>query len=133
VGAALCAVVFWVTDVPIFGALAYTGFLLNLFNLTPVGMLDGGRIVQALSPWLSVLGFGILLAMTLAQPNFLLILILLLSLPRLFSLFRAKSKMERRYFEVTPTQRLTMALLYFGLVALLVFGMSLNLSPAQAL
>lgn len=125
VGAAICAVIFWLTGVPIFGALAYTGFLLNLFNLTPVGMLDGGRIVQALSPWLSLVGFGILLTMTLARPNALLILILILSLPRLLSLFRAKSNVERRYYEVTSVQRLTMAVLYFGLVTLLVVGMNL--------
>lgn len=125
-GAAVCAVIFWMTDVPIFGALAYTGFLLNLFNLTPVGMLDGGRVVQALSPWLSLVGFGILLVMTLANPNFLLILILFLSLPRLFSLFRAKSNVERRYYEVTSVQRLTIAVLYFGLMTLLVLGMSLT-------
>jgi Zn-dependent protease len=28
-------------------ALAYTGFLLNLFNLIPIGFLDGGRISQS--------------------------------------------------------------------------------------
>jgi Zn-dependent protease len=28
-------------------ALAYTGFLLNLFNLLPVGILDGGQLLQA--------------------------------------------------------------------------------------
>lgn len=133
VGAAACAVTYWFTDIPLFGALAYTGFLLNLFNLTPVGMLDGGRIVQALSPWLSLVGFAILAIMTLAHPNFLLILILILSLPRLFALFRAKSTVERRYYEVTASQRATMAVLYFGLVALLVLGMNLNLTPGTAL
>lgn len=130
VGAVVCAAVFWVTGVPIFGALAYTGFLLNLFNLIPTGMLDGGRIVQALSPWLSLIGFAILAVMTVLHPNFLLILILILSLPRLFSLFRPKSTVERRYYEVTSSQRTTMAVLYFGLVALLVLGMNLNLTPA---
>ena len=33
------------------------GYFLNLFNLAPVGMLDGGRIVTALSPWLWFPGF----------------------------------------------------------------------------
>lgn len=28
-------------------ALAYTGFFLNLFNLVPVGILDGGRLLQS--------------------------------------------------------------------------------------
>jgi Zn-dependent protease len=30
-------------------ALAYTGFLLNLFNLIPIGFLDGGQIARAFS------------------------------------------------------------------------------------
>jgi Zn-dependent protease len=132
-GAALCAVVYFVTDMPIFGALAYTGFLLNLFNLIPVGMLDGGRVITALSPWLSLVGFVILGALTLAHPNFILILVLISSIPRLLSLFRTKSKLERRYYEVTALQRLTMALLYFGLAAVLVIGMNLTLVPHETL
>lgn len=131
-GAAVCAVLYWIADIPIFGALAYTGFLLNLFNLTPVGMLDGGRVVTALSPWLSLIGFAILVILTLEHPNFILILILLLSLPRLLSLFRAKSKIERRYYEVTAIQRTTMALLYFGLIAFLVIGMHLSLIAPES-
>ena len=74
--------------VPIFGALAYTGFFLNLFNLAPIGFLDGGRIVTALSPWLWLVGFVIMGALTVLRPNFLLVLILVLSVPRLFFLFR---------------------------------------------
>jgi len=46
------------------------------------------------------------------------------------SLFRKKSTLERRYFEITRAQRLTMALLYFGLVAFLVFAMHLSLVEA---
>jgi Zn-dependent protease len=132
-GAAACEGVFLVTDIPIFRALAYTGFLLNLFNLIPIGMLDGGRVVTALSPWLSLVGLAILLALTIAHPNFLLILILLLSLPRLIALFRRKSTQERRYFEVTSWQRWSMALMYFGLIALLVLGMNLSGAAQETL
>jgi Zn-dependent protease len=107
----------------LFRALAYTGFFLNLFNLAPVGFLDGGRIVTALSPWLWLVGFAVMVALTIAHFNFLLVLILVFSLPRLFFLFRRKSAAELRYFEVTPAQRWTMAAMYFGLIALLVLGM----------
>lgn len=123
VGAALCAAVYQFTGQPIFRALAYSGFMLNLFNLMPVGFLDGGRIVTALSPWLWVVGLIVLVGMVVMQPGFLLILILITSLPRVWSLFRAKTEEEKRYFEVTGEQRSTMAVLYFGLVVLLVFGM----------
>jgi Zn-dependent protease len=125
-GAALCEVIHLATGNPLFGALAYTGFFLNLFNLAPIGFLDGGRIVTALSPWLWLVGLVIVLAMTILHPNFILLLILIFSAPRLFSLFRRKSDEERRYYEVTPIQRGTMALMYFGLVALLVLGMQLS-------
>src|SRR5689334_24049125 len=45
-------------------ALAYTGFLLNLFNLIPVVPLDGGRAVSALHP--AFWGVGLVLLALLA-------------------------------------------------------------------
>ncbi len=133
VGAAVCELLEQATGNRMFGALAYTGFLLNLFNLAPIGMLDGGRIVTALSPWLWLVGLAIVLVLTILHPNFLLLLILLFSAPRIFFLFRRKSEEELRYFEVTPAQRWTMAALYFGLVAVLVWGMNLSHIPRQTL
>jgi Zn-dependent protease len=123
VGAGLCELIYLATGNLLFSALAYTGFFLNLFNLAPAGILDGGRIVTALSPWLWLVGFAVLVVMTVTHFNFLLVLILIVSLPRLFFLFRRKTEAERRYFEVTPAQRWTMAVLYFGLITLLVLGM----------
>ena len=126
IGAAACEGIFLLTGNPLFRALAYTGFFLNLFNLVPVGFLDGGRIVTALSPWIWLIGFVILAGLTYLHFNFLLLLILLLSLPRLFSLFKEKSDEERRYYEVTPAQRMIMATMYFGLIAFLVLGMQMT-------
>ncbi len=122
-GALLCEAGYLVTGEPLLRALAYSGFFLNLFNLVPIGFLDGGRIATALSPWLWVAGLVILGAMVFTHPNFILIVILVTSLPRLWTLFRAKTDEEKRFYEITPTQRWTMAVLYFGLVALLVLGM----------
>jgi Zn-dependent protease len=122
-GAAVCYVIYLATGFPLFGALAYTGFWLNLFNLAPVGFLDGGRIVTALSPWLWLVGVVIVGLLMFVNFNFLLFLILIMSLPRLFSLFRKKTEEEARYFEVTPGQRWLMGGMYFGLIALLVVGM----------
>jgi Zn-dependent protease len=124
VGAAACEGIYLLTGNLLFRALAYTGFFLNLFNLAPTGFLDGGRIVTALSPWLWLIGFAIMAGLIYLHFNFLLLLILIFSLPRLISLFKKKSIEERRYFEVTPAQRWTMAILYFGLIILLVVGMS---------
>src|SRR5438105_4852556 len=50
-GAGACFLIGVFTGNPLFLALAYAGFFLNLFNMLPVGFLDGGRIVTALSPW----------------------------------------------------------------------------------
>jgi len=133
VGAGVCELIHVATGNQMFGALAYTGFFLNLFNMMPVGFLDGGRIVTTLSPWMWLIGFAILLGMTIMHPNFLLILILIASLPRLFSLFRKKSDEERRYFEITPEQRWMMAVMYFGLIALLVLGMHTSHIPRESL
>ena len=123
VGAGLCFGLFYVTGNPLFAALAYSGFFLNLFNLAPVGFLDGGRIVTALSPWLWLVGIVIIALLMFLHFNFLLFLIFIVSLPRLFSLFRKKTEEEIRYFEVTPAQRWFMGTLYFGLAGVLALGM----------
>jgi Zn-dependent protease len=124
-GALACNALGELADAPIFFALAWFGYFLNLFNLTPVGMLDGGRIVTAMSRWLWIPGFFVLLWFGWKYPNFIVWLIILLSLPRVYSLFRKRTEEEERYFEVTPHQRWTMSIMYFGLIAVLLFGMHL--------
>jgi Zn-dependent protease len=129
VGAVLCELIYFTTGNLMFRALAYTGFFLNLFNLAPTGFLDGGRIVTALSPWLWLVGFGVMVWLfiySLPYFNFLLILIIIFSVPRLFSLFRRRSEAEQRYYEVTPAQRWIMGALYFGLIAFLVICMAVT-------
>ena len=129
VGAVLCELIYFTTGNLMFRALAYTGFFLNLFNLAPTGFLDGGRIVTALSPWLWLGGFGVMVWLfiySLPYFNFLLILIIIFSVPRLFSLFRRRSEAEQRYYEVTPAQRWIMGALYFGLIAFLVICMAVT-------
>lgn len=133
-GAVLCEVIFLITGNPMFRALAYTGFFLNLFNLAPIGFLDGGRIVTALSPWLWLVGVVIAAGLLIVQFNFLLLLILVLGAPRLAFLFRKKTDEEKRYFEVTPARRWAMAGLYFGLIAFLVIAMQAShIDPATTL
>lgn len=126
VGSAVCLAIYLTTGDQLFGALAYSGFFINLFNLAPIGFLDGGRIVSALSPWLWLVGLAVVGLMLFYDFNFILLLILIMSLPRLFSLFREKTAEEKRYFEVTPARRWLMGSLYFGLIALLVLGMAVS-------
>src|SRR5260370_3360844 len=108
IGALACNSIGEFTDIPIFFALAWFGYFLNLFNLTPVGMLDGGRIVTALSRLLWLPGFALLLWFGWKYPNFIVWLMVILSLPRVISLFRKRTAEELRYYEVTPVQRWTM-------------------------
>jgi len=124
-GALVCNSLGEFLGAPIFFALAWFGYFLNLFNLTPVGMLDGGRIVTAMSRWLWLPGFAVLLWFGWQYPNFIVWLMIALSVPRVVSLFRKRTEEEQRYFEVTPTQRWIMSVLYFGLIAILIFGMHL--------
>jgi Zn-dependent protease len=122
-GALACHVLGETIDAPLLIAVAASGYFLNLFNLVPVGFLDGGRIVTAISRWLWVPGFVVLLWFGWKFPNFIVWLMVLLSFQRVYSLFRKPTEEERRYFEVTPVQRWTMSILYFGLIAILALGM----------
>jgi Zn-dependent protease len=121
-GALACNYMGQVFDMPLLIALAMSGYFLNLFNLLPVGFLDGGRIVTALSRWLWLPGMALLILVGVTRPNLIVWLMIIYSFPRVFSLFRKRTPEEERYFEVTPSQRWTMSLLYFGLIAVLAVG-----------
>jgi Zn-dependent protease len=105
-------------------ALAFLGFLINLFNLLPVLPLDGGRISAALHPALWFVGLLGLLALVLYEPNPILIVILLLAGSELWGRWRTRRTPQMRaYYRVRPHQRVLMGVLYFGLAAALVLGM----------
>ncbi len=122
-GALACHALGLALDSPLLISLGYTGYFLNLFNLTPLSPLDGGRIATALSPWLWVPGLAIMGWLAWQRANFIIILILIVSVPRILSLFRKRNDEEQRYFEVTPGQRGIMASMYFGLIGLLFLAM----------
>jgi Zn-dependent protease len=108
----------------LFRALAYIGFLLNLFNLLPVLPLDGGRAMSALSPWMWFVGFGLLIAATIAFPNPILILILLFGGLETWRRWRQRKSPESREFHrVAPRARVAIAVVYLGLAAALALGM----------
>lgn len=125
VGAMFCHVLFLASGNPLWAALAYSGYFLNLFNLTPISPLDGGRIATAISPWLWLPGLGLLIWMLIHRPfSPVIIIILIAAIPRVISLFRHKDEEAQRYFELSRQQRLTMAASYFGLAGLLLLAMN---------
>jgi Zn-dependent protease len=105
-------------------AIAFLGFFINLFNLLPVVPLDGGRIVAAIHPALWLLGLIALLALVLYRPNGLLVLILVFAAMELWQRWQTRRfRGTGTYYSVLPWQRLTAAVSYFGLAALLVLAM----------
>lgn len=107
----------WIED-PLWLLIACLGFGLNLINLIPLGMLDGGRISAAISKWMWVIGGGMVVYKVFQQPNPLIILIAVLAVFQVYaSLEREKS--DPHYFEITGAQRAAIAAGYFALVIFL--------------
>jgi Zn-dependent protease len=108
----------------LFKALAFVGFFLNLFNLLPVLPLDGGRAMAALSPWMWLVGFALLIGAALAFPNPSMILILLFGGLETWRRWRERNTPAAREFHrVRPATRAAVALVYLGLAAALAVGM----------
>jgi Zn-dependent protease len=133
-GALICFLAYEISHYTLFLVLAYSGFWLNLFNLIPIVPLDGGRIVTAISPWLWLIGIVLLVAVLLQSSwNLFLLIIVALSLPRVFQLFRRRSDVEQRFFELTPQQRLWMGIQYFGLAGVLGYLMHMTHLQIEAI
>lgn len=94
-------------------AVAWSGFMLNLFNLIPVPPLDGGRITAAISRKIWYLGIPVLLAFFWQHPNPLLLIITLLAVSQVWS--RRHEAAES--IPLTYGKRLEYSVLYFGLIA----------------
>jgi Zn-dependent protease len=107
----------WSSD-PLYLLIAFLGFALNLFNLLPIGMLDGGRISAAVTKWMWVLGGGAVVYKVVSQPNPLVIVIAILAAFQVYaSIIREKT--DEHFYEVTLFQRAAIAVLYFALVIFL--------------
>jgi Zn-dependent protease len=100
---------FWLT-------LAYTGFFLNLFNLTPIGFLDGGRVARLLSRRAWIVGLAIMAAIFFFAPAPQLLLI------GIMALVHALGRPPVLESEVSPAARVAVAARYFGLCAALAAG-----------
>jgi Zn-dependent protease len=126
IGAAACLIVAEVTNSDFFRALAYVGFLLNLFNLLPVVPLDGGRAMAAMAPWMWFLGLGALVALLIIIPNPILLLIVAfaaLETWRRWQARKTRSLEQAAYYRVSPRNRLLVSAVYLGLIVALALGM----------
>jgi len=105
-------------------ALAFLGFLLNLFNLLPVVPLDGGRAVAAIHPALWAAGLVVLVGLAVRWHNPILYIIIVIGGLELWSRWRGRHLARTQaYYQVKPWQRVAVAGVYLGLAILLVIGM----------
>ena len=102
-------------------ALAYSGFMLNLFNLIPISPLDGGRITQVLTPRIWLLGLPLLILLFLYHPSPLLLLIAAMALPNLRAAWNYNPGAPENiaYRDVPLAVRIQYGVLYLGLAAIL--------------
>jgi Zn-dependent protease len=132
IGSAACILIWHATGSNLWRALAYTGFLINLFNLLPVVPLDGGRAMAAMAPWMWFVGFAALFPLLFVFPNpiFLIILVFAgIETYKRWRLRRAGGAAQAAYYRVRPLDRALVATVYLGLIALLVVGMDATNLP----
>ncbi len=129
IGGLGCGVLWWYGDQSgsdLMSAAATLGFLLNLFNMVPVVPFDGGVAAGAIHPYVWFVGLFGLTVVTLRFPNVFLFLFLGIALWQAYALlkrYRAGDEATLRFYRsVTPRQRIVIAVLYFGIVALLTGG-----------
>lgn len=110
--------VFKWTNVSLYLAIAAAGFAVNLLNLLPIGMLDGGRISAAVTKWMWLLGGGALVYKVVKQPNPLMLLVLALVAFQVYASI-VREKDDSSFYDVTLAQRAGIAVVYFFLVVFL--------------
>ena len=123
-GALACVGIWQATGEEFWQALAFVGFFLNLFNLLPVLPLDGGRAMAALTPWMWILGYATLVALTFLWPSPVMLLVLLFGGMETYHRWKLRKTPEsQRFHRVKPAHRVAVATVYIGLAAALAVGM----------
>jgi len=108
-------------------ALSQWGCMVNLFNLLPIGMLDGGRIAGALSKWTMPVGVGLSAAAIYAYPhNPILYLTALSACASTYSRFFGSESYDENFYNIGRDKQLVIGGSYVGLIALLAAGMQVN-------
>ena len=128
VGAAVCWVAGEATGSELLVALAFVGFFLNLFNLVPITPLDGGRAAAALHPALWFVGLVMMVGLLVVRPNPILVLIVVLGSLDLWRRWRERGE-SAEYYRLTVAQRVTVAVVYLGLV--LALGLAVSVTHVE--
>ncbi|WP_376795138.1 site-2 protease family protein [Thermogemmatispora sp.] len=133
-GSAACLLVAWFHPAGVWAPLAYFGFFINLLNLIPAPMLDGGRVIKAVDRRLCLVGLLLLLAYEIwlwlnnDEISLWLLLLLALGVASLWIQRGEEASRPHHYYEVPLRFRVAIAVVYFGLIILLSLGMALSRS-----
>ena len=107
--------------------LAAISFLVNLFNLMPMLPLDGGRAAAALHPVVWLLGLLGLVVLEFVAFSPVVLLILVLGAMELWARWtRRNSPASLAYYALSGQQRLSVAAMYIGVVAVAIAGFQLT-------
>ena len=117
-------------------ALSHWGCMVNLFNLLPIGMLDGGRIAGSLSKWTLPVGIGLSGVGIYAFPhNPIMYLTALSACASTYSRFYGSESHHSDFYKLDTQRQLIIGGMYIGLIVFLASAMQLNdtkrKSPAQ--
>jgi Zn-dependent protease len=122
IGATVAFVLYNSTHWNVFLMWAYFGFLLNLFNLIPFGMLDGGWILAPVSKWIQVAGLAVLGGLFLANlVSPIVIIVVILGLPVVWQRFRNPA-LDAQLTAGPAGPRYAMGAAWLALVAFVAFG-----------
>jgi Zn-dependent protease len=120
------------TGSPLLTALAYTGFLLNLFNLMPMLPLDGGRVAGAIHPYLWLGGMAVAIGFLIFHPSPIVIFVLVLGGIEMVSRLRERrSGRVSPYYAISPATRWQIAAGYVAVAVLCLVGMQAAYVPAS--
>lgn len=117
-------------------ALSHWGCMVNLFNLLPIGMLDGGRIAASLNRWTLPAGIALSGVGIYAFPhNPIMYLTALSACASTYTRFFGSESREAEFWNMSKDKQILVAGAYVSLIAVLAAGMQLNdairKSPAQ--
>jgi Zn-dependent protease len=102
---------------------AALGFFINLFNLIPIGMLDGGWIMAVVSKWFQIVGLVALIlgVLFIGLSPFFIVLVLVWMGPAIVERFRND---RSTYYQSVPVPaRLAMGAAWLGLAGYLSFAL----------
>lgn len=111
-------IIYYITGDYTFLVLAFTSIILNLGNLIPVSPLDGGQIVEAISPILCYMGFPFLIYLFISvnklKSRILLIFIMIAGIYQTYN-FTIKYKSDP-YYKLDKHNRIKFIIIYSILV-----------------